>query len=428
MPDTILTRIRKAWNIFRFGEDSLYYNTNLGVGYGVRPDRIKLLTGVERSIIASVYTRIGIDVSAIGIKHVRVDENGRFVDVIDSGLNNCLTIEANIDQTSRAFIQDVVMSLCDEGTVAIVPVDTTINPKVSSSYDILTMRTARIVQWYPEHVMVNLYNQQTGMHQDIVLPKTMVAIVENPLYAVMNEPNSTLKRLIEKLNLLDAIDQQSGSGKLDVLIQLPYVIKTDARRQQAETRRDAIEAQLKDSKYGIAYVDGTEKITQLNRPAENNLMGQIEYLTSMLYSQLGMTTEIFEGTADEATLINYYNRTIEPMLSAITDSMKRVFLTKTGRSQGQSIMAIRDPFKLVPAAALAELADKFTRNEIVTSNEFRAVIGMKPSTDPKADELRNKNLNQNLDEMKKEPVPVESSSKDVKNNQNGRSSLDYAKN
>lgn len=428
MPDTILTRIRKAWNIFRFGEDSLYYNTNLGVGYGVRPDRIKLLTGVERSIIASVYTRIGIDVSAIGIKHVRVDENGRFVDVIDSGLNNCLTIEANIDQTARAFIQDVVMSLCDEGTVAVVPVDTTINPKVSSSYDILTMRTARIVQWYPEHVMVNLYNQQTGMHQDIVLPKTMVAIVENPLYAVMNEPNSTLKRLIEKLNLLDAIDQQSGSGKLDVLIQLPYVIKTDARRQQAETRRDAIEAQLKDSKYGIAYVDGTEKITQLNRPAENNLMVQIEYLTSMLYSQLGMTTEIFEGTADEATLVNYYNRTIEPMLSAITDSMKRVFLTKTGRSQGQSIMAIRDPFKLVPAAALAELADKFTRNEIVTSNEFRAVIGMKPSTDPKADELRNKNLNQNLDEMKKEPVPVESSSKDVKNNQNGRSSLDYAKN
>jgi hypothetical protein len=428
VPDTILTRIRKAWNIFRFGEDSLYYNTNLGVGYGVRPDRIKLLTGVERSIIASVYTRIGIDVSAIGIKHVRVDENGRFVDVIDSGLNNCLTIEANIDQTSRAFIQDVVMSLCDEGTVAIVPVDTTVDPKISSSYDVLTMRTARIVQWYPEHVIVNLYNQRTGMHQDITLPKTMVAIVENPLYAVMNEPNSTLKRLIEKLNLLDAIDQQSGSGKLDVLIQLPYVIKTDARRQQAETRRDAIEAQLKDSKYGIAYVDGTEKITQLNRPAENNLMGQIEYLTSMLYSQLGMTTEIFEGTADEATLINYYNRTIEPMLSAITDSMKRVFLTKTGRSQGQSIMAIRDPFKLVPAAALAELADKFTRNEIVTSNEFRAVIGMKPSTDPKADELRNKNLNQNLDEMKKEPVPVESSSKDVKNNQNGRSSLDYAKN
>jgi hypothetical protein len=428
VPDTILTRIRKAWNIFRFGENRLYYDTNLGVGYGVRPDRIKLLTGVERSIIASVYTRIGIDVSAIGIKHVRVDENGRFVDVIDSGLNNCLTIEANIDQTSRAFIQDVVMSLCDEGTVAIVPVDTTVDPSISSSYDVLTMRTARIVQWYPEHVIVNLYNQRTGMHQDIALPKTMVAIVENPLYAVMNEPNSTLKRLIEKLNLLDAIDQQSGSGKLDVLIQLPYVIKTDARRQQAENRRDAIEAQLKDSKYGIAYVDGTEKITQLNRPAENNLMGQIEYLTSMLYSQLGMTTEIFEGTADEATLINYYNRTIEPMLSAITDSMKRVFLTKTGRSQGQSIMAIRDPFKLVPAAALAELADKFTRNEIVTSNEFRAVIGMKPSTDPKADELRNKNLNQNLDEMKQQPVPVESSSKDVKNNQNGRSSLDYAKN
>lgn len=393
MPDSILTRIRRAWNIFRSGEDYIDYS-DLGVGMGYRPDRINMLLGSERATIASVYNRIGIDVAAISVQHVRTDENGRYVDVIDSGLNNCLTTEANIDQTGRAFIQDVVMSMCDEGSVAIVPVDTTINPRVSGSYEILTLRTGRIVQWYPEHVQLEVYNQRTGLKELITLPKTMVAIVENPLYAVMNQPNSTLQRLITKIQLLDVIDNQSGSGKLDLLIQLPYVIKTDARRQQAENRRDAIETQLKDSKYGIAYVDATEKITQLNRPAENNLMQQIEYLTSMLWSQLGLTREVFEGTADEQQLVNYYNRTIEPILSAITDSMKRVFLTKTARSQGQSIMAIRDPFKLVPAAQLAELADKFTRNEIVTSNEFRGVIGMKPSADPKADELRNKNLNQ----------------------------------
>jgi hypothetical protein len=393
VPDSILTRIRRAWNIFRSGEDYIDYS-DLGVGMGYRPDRINMLLGSERATIASVYNRIGIDVAAISVQHVRTDENGRYVDVIDSGLNNCLTTEANIDQTGRAFIQDVVMSMCDEGSVAIVPVDTTINPRVSGSYEILTLRTGRIVQWYPEHVQLEVYNQRTGLKELITLPKTMVAIVENPLYAVMNQPNSTLQRLITKIQLLDVIDNQSGSGKLDLLIQLPYVIKTDARRQQAENRRDAIETQLKDSKYGIAYVDATEKITQLNRPAENNLMQQIEYLTSMLWSQLGLTREVFEGTADEQQLVNYYNRTIEPILSAITDSMKRVFLTKTARSQGQSIMAIRDPFKLVPAAQLAELADKFTRNEIVTSNEFRGVIGMKPSADPKADELRNKNLNQ----------------------------------
>jgi len=393
VPDSILTRIRRAWNIFRSGDDYIDYS-DLGVGMGYRPDRINMLLGSERATIASVYNRIGIDVAAISVQHVRTDENGRYVDVIDSGLNNCLTTEANIDQTGRAFIQDVVMSMCDEGSVAIVPVDTSINPRVSGSYEILTLRTGKILQWYPEHVQLEVYNQRTGLKELITLPKTMVAIVENPLYAVMNQPNSTLQRLITKIQLLDVIDNQSGSGKLDLLIQLPYVIKTDARRQQAENRRDAIETQLKDSKYGIAYVDATEKITQLNRPAENNLMQQIEYLTSMLWSQLGLTREVFEGTADEQQLVNYYNRTIEPILSAITDSMKRVFLTKTARSQGQSIMAIRDPFKLVPAAQLAELADKFTRNEIVTSNEFRGVIGMKPSADPKADELRNKNLNQ----------------------------------
>lgn len=404
MPDSILTRIRNAWNVFRFGDDSIYSN-ELGIGYGIRPDRYRLTYGNEQSIVAPMYTRIGIDCSAVTIRHVRLDENGRFKEVIDSGLNNCLTIEANIDQSSRAFIQDVAMSMCDEGVVAIVPIDTTINPRISSSYDILTMRTAKITQWYPEHVQVRVYNRLTGIYEELVLPKTTVAIIENPLYSVMNEPNSTLKRLIEKLNLLDAIDRQSGAGKLDVIIQLPYVIKTDARQQQAENRRAAIETQLKDSQYGIAYIDGTERITQLNRPAENNLMEQVEYLTRMLYSQLGLTEGIFNGTASDEEFINYYNRTVEPILSAITDGMKRVFLTKTGRSQGQSILAIRDPFKFVAAKDLAELADKFTRNEIVTSNEFRGVIGMKPSTDPKADELRNKNLNQNQEETSK-PTPV----------------------
>jgi len=347
----------------------------------------------EQSIIASVYNRIGIDVAAVGIQHVRTDGNGRYLDTIDTGLNTCLNVEANIDQSGRAFIQDVVMSMCDEGVVAVVPVDTTVNPSISSSYDVITMRTARILQWYPEHVQVDLYNQATGLYEQIVLPKTVVAIIENPLYAVMNEPNSTLRRLIEKINLIDVIDKQSGSGKLDLLIQLPYVLKTEKRRQQAENRREMIEMQLKDSQYGIGYVDATEKITQLNRPAENNLMSQIEYLTSMLWSQLGLTKEIFDGTADEAAMINYWNRTIEPFLGAITDAMSRVFLTKTGRTQGQKLLAVRDPFRLVPASKLAEMADKFTRNEIVSSNEFRAVLGMKPSEDPAADELRNKNLN-----------------------------------
>jgi len=419
MADSIGMQFRKLWNLFRANETTqeFSYPAGIGSGYGYRPDRLSLIVGNEQSMINAVYTRIGIDVAAISIKHVRTDENGRYLEEIPSGLNNCLTLEANIDQTGRAFIQDVVMSLCDEGTVAVVPVDTTINPKVSGSYDIMTMRTAKIRQWYPEHVRVNIYNQRTGMREDITLPKSMVAVIENPLYSVMNEPNSTLKRLIDKINLLDVIDRQSGSGKLDLLIQLPYTIKTETRRQQAENRRAELENQLQDSKYGIGYIDGTEKVTQLNRPAENNLLAQIEYLTSMLWSQLGLTKEVFDGTADEAAMINYYNRTIEPFLAAITDSMKRVFLTKTGRSQGQTIMALRDPFKLVPATQLAELADKFTRNEIVTSNEFRGVIGMKPSSDPKADELRNKNLNQNAAE-----TAVSNVLDPKQSNQNGRSS------
>ena len=400
MPDTILTRIRRAWNIFRFGDQ--YDLQDIGSGYGYRQDRVlRMRYSSEGSMITSIYNRIGIDVAAIGIQHVRTDENGKYLDGIDSGLNTCLTVEANIDQSGRAFIQDAIMSLCDEGSIAIVPIDTTLNPAVTGSYDILTMRVAKILQWYPEHVQVDLYNRRTGMYEAMTLPKTIVALVENPLYSVMNEPNSTLRRLIEKINLLDVVDKQSGSGKLDLLIQLPYVLKTEKRIEQAENRRKMIEEQLRDSRYGIAYVDATEKITQLNRPAENNLMAQIEYLTSMLWSQLGLTKEVFDGTADEAAMINYYNRTIEPFLGSITDAMSRVFLTKTGRSQGQAIMAIRDPFKLVPASILAEMADKFTRNEIVSSNEFRAVLGMKPSADPGADELRNKNLNVSAEEENK---------------------------
>jgi len=398
---SLLDRIRNSWNVFKLNEPPSYVEyvpTNIGPGSSYRPDRTRMYLGTERSIISSVYTRIGIDVASIPIQHVRVDENGMFSEVIESGLNNCLTLEANIDQSGRAFIQDVVQSLCDEGVVAIVPVDTTINPK-SGAYDILTMRTAKITQWFPEHVRVNLYNQKTSRREEITLPKSMVAIVENPLYDVMNEPNSTLKRLIEKLNLLDVIDQQSGSGKLDLIIQLPYVIKTKARQEQADSRKRAIEEQLMDSKYGIAYTDATEKVTQLNRPAENNLMAQIQFLTSMLYSQLGLTQAIFDGTADEKALLNYYNRTIEPILGGITDSMKRVFLTKTGRSQGQSIMAIRDPFRLVPTEKLAELTDKFTRNEVLSPNEIRGIIGKKPSSDPAANELRNRNITQPTDQQ-----------------------------
>lgn len=392
MRESLTSRLQHAWNAFRDNDSTKNYS-DAGASYGTRPDRVRLRIGNERSIVSSIYTRIGMDVASITVQHVKLDQNGRYLETMNSGLNNCLSLEANIDQSARAFMQDVVMSMFDEGCVAIVPVDTSIDPKVSSGYDIHTLRTAKILEWYPKSVRVRLYNDKTGLKEDILLPKTMVAIIENPLYAVMNEPNSTLKRLIHKLNLLDAIDEQSSSGKLDLIIQLPYVVKSDARKQQADQRRKDIEVQLAGSKYGIAYIDGTEKVTQLNRPAENNLMGQIEFLTRMLYSQLGMTESVFDGTADEKTMLNYYNRTVEPVISAIVDAMKRVFLTKTARSQRQTIMYFRDPFKLVPVNELADIADKFTRNEILSSNEVRAIIGYKPSNDPGADELRNKNLN-----------------------------------
>jgi len=393
MEISFTTRLKHAWNAF-FNKDPTDYYKNVGISYTYRPDRPRLTRGNERSIVTSVYNRIALDASSITIQHVRLDKNNRFLSVIDSGLNNCLTVEANIDQTGRAFIQDIVMSMLDEGCVAIVPVDTTFNPEITGSYDILSMRTGKILEWYPSHVKVRVYNEKTGHKEDIILPKSTVGIVENPLYAVINEPNSTMQRLIRKLNLLDVVDEQSSSGKLDLIIQLPYVIKSEARRQQAEKRRQDIVDQLAGSKYGIAYTDGTERITQLNRPVENNLMKQIEYLTSMLYSQLGITQSILDGTADDKTMLNYYNRTIEPILSAIVDEMKRKFLTKTARSQSQSILFFRDPFKLVPVNEISEIADKFTRNEIMTSNEIRQIVGMKPSDDPKADELRNKNLSQ----------------------------------
>jgi hypothetical protein len=390
MENSFTSRLKHAWNAF-FNKDPTDYYKNVGTSYTYRPDRPRLTRGNERSIVTSVYNRLALDVSSVSIQHVRLDENNRFLSVIDSGLNNCLTVEANLDQTGRAFIQDIVMSMLDEGSVAIVPVDTTFNPEITGSYDILSMRTGQILEWYPSHVKVRVYNEKTGRKEDIVVPKNTVGIVENPLYAVINEPNSTMQRLIRKLNLLDVVDEQSSSGKLDLIIQLPYVIKTEARRQQAENRRKDIENQLAGSKYGIAYTDGTERITQLNRSVENNLMKQIEYLTSMLYSQLGITQSILDGTADDKTMLNYYNRTIEPILSAIVDEMKRKFLTKTARSQLQSILFFRDPFKLVPVNEISEIADKFTRNEIMTSNEIRQIVGMKPSDDPKADELRNKN-------------------------------------
>lgn len=397
------SRLKHAWNAFAGNVQTNY--RDLGMSYSYRADRPRMSRGNERSIVTSVYNRIALDVAALNIQHVRLDENGRFLSVIDDGLNNCLTLEANVDQTARSFVQDVVISMFDEGSVAIVPVDTTTDPNVSGSYDIQSLRVGQILDWYPQYIRARVYNEQTGRKEDIVVPKSAVAIIENPLYAVINEPNSTMQRLIRKLNLLDVIDEQSGSGKLDLIIQLPYVIKTEARRQQAENRRKDIENQLSGSKYGIAYTDGTEHITQLNRSVNNNLMSQIEYLTSMLYSQLGITQSILDGTADEKTMLNYNNRTIEPIISAIVDEMKRKFLTKTARSQHQSISFFRDPFKLVPVNDIAEIADKFTRNEIMTSNEIRQVVGMKPSEDPRADELRNKNLsapsgsNQQSEEM-----------------------------
>lgn len=389
-----LDRLQHGWNAFIMNKDPTYNYQDYGMSYSYRPDRPRLTRGNERSIVTAIYNRIALDAAAITIKHCRIDENGRFVENIDSSLNKCLNLEANIDQTGRAFIQDVVMSMLDEGVVALVPIDTSIDPLISGSFDILSMRTGKIVQWYPSHVKVNVYNDKTGVKEDIILPKNKVGIIENPLFAVINEPNSTMQRLIRKLSLLDIVDEQSSAGKLDLIIQLPYVIKSNARRQQAEERRKDIEMQLSGSKYGIAYTDGTERITQLNRPVENNLLKQIEYLTNMLYSQLSFHQSILDGTADEKTMLNYNNRTIEPIVSAIVDEMKRKFLSKTARTQSQTITYFRDPFKLVPVNDIAEIADKFTRNEIMTSNEIRQIVGLKPHDDPKADQLVNSNISQ----------------------------------
>lgn len=401
------TRLMHAYNAFMNRDPTGNNFRYTGPSSSNRPDRPRFTRGNERTIVTSICNRIAMDVASIGINHCRVDDNGRFIETINSTLNSCLNVEANLDQTGRAFMQDVVMSMLDEGCVAIVPVDTDLDPADTTSYKILSLRTGKILQWYPKHVRVRVYNEQTGRQEDIKLPKSAVAIVENPMYAVMNEPNSTMQRLVKKLSLLDAIDEQSGSGKLDMIIQLPYVIKSEARRQQADRRRKEIEEQLSGSKFGIAYTDGTEKIVQLNRSLDNNLMKQIEYLTTTLFGQLGITQSILDGTADEQTLLNYNNQTIEPIISAIIDEMKRKFLTKTARSQNQTIKFFRDPFKLVPINNIADIADKFTRNEILTSNEIRQIIGMKPSDDPKADKLINSNLNQpeeHLEIQEKKPT------------------------
>lgn len=399
---TLRKRIKNAWNVFTSRdptEQPVFHD--YGISYGYRPDRIRLTRGNERSIVNAVYNRIAIDVASIDVKHVKTDENDVFIEEIDSFLNDVLQTEANIDQTGRNLMIDAVISLLDEGVIAIVPVDID-EDEETDSFDVLSLRVAKIIQWYPEHVKVRIYNEKTGYKQDIVVNKRSVCVVENPFYSVMNEPNSTLQRLIRKLNLLDAIDEQTGSGKLDIIIQLPYVIKTEARKKQAEDRRKDIEAQLAGSKYGIAYTDGTERITQLNRPAENNLLTQIEYLTSMLYSQLGITEEVLNGTADEKTMLNYYNRTIEPIMSAIVDEMKRKLLTWNARKEGQSIKFFRNPFKLVPVTEMAEIADKFGRNEILTPNEIRGIVGFKPSDDPQANELRNRNISQSNEEIEME--------------------------
>ena len=415
---SIGSRIKNAWNAFTNRDPTRWYQP-VGSGYSRRPDRPRLSRGNERSIITSIFNRIALDVASVGIKHCRLDKNGRYIEDVNSGLNECLNLEANIDQTGRAFIQDVVMSMLDEGCVAIVPVDTTADPKITNSYDILSMRTGKILEWYPAHVKVRIYNDRTGEKEDIMLTKKQIAIIENPLYAVVNEPNSNMQRLIRKLRLLDVTDEQTASGKLDLIIQLPYVVKTDARREQAERRRKDIESQLAEGKYGIAYTDGTEKVTQLNRSVENNLMKQIEYLTNMAYSQLGITQAVMDGTADEKTMLNYNNRTIEPIISAIVDEMKRKFLSKTARSQLQTITYFKDPFKLVPVNDIAEIADKFTRNEIMTSNEIRQIIGMKPSNDPKADQLVNSNISQPYESQQSDQT-TEENNKEGGLNQNGK--------
>lgn len=392
------SRLKHAWNAFLNRDPPRNFGGYAG-GYSYRPDRVRLTRGNERTFVTSVYNRISMDCSAITIQHVRLDENGRFDSVIDSGLNSCLNLEANLDQTGRGLVQDIVMSMLDEGVVAVVPVETNYDPSRSDSYKIYSMRVGKVLEWYPEHVRVRLYNDKTGQKEELVLPKKTVALIENPFYAIMNEPNSTMQRLIRKLSLLDVVDEQAGAGKLDLIIQLPYVIKSQSRREQAEQRRSDIEKQLSGSKYGIAYTDGTERIVQLNRSLENNILKSIEYLMNMVYSQLGVTQEILNGTADEKTMNNYMNRIIEPVVSAIADEFKRKFLTKTARTQGQSIMFFRDPFRLAPVSMIAEMADKFTRNEIMTPNEFRQMIGMKPSKDPKSDQLANRNIAQADAEM-----------------------------
>jgi hypothetical protein len=410
----LMDRLKHAWNTFK-NKDPTQVNWNIGPSYGYRPDRMRYTRGNERSIVTAVYNRIAMDVAAVNLKHIRLDENDRYKETIDSGLNNCLSVEANLDQTGRAFIQDLVASMLDEGCVAAVPTDADDEPEDSGNFKVYTLRTGKILEWYPRYVKVEVYNEQEGQRQQIIIPKSTVPLIENPMYSVMNEPNSIYQRLVRKLTLLDVVDEQTSSGKLDLIIQLPYIIKTEARREQAEKRRKDIEKQLSEGKYGIAYTDGTERITQLNRPVENNLMKQIEYLTSMFFSQLGITQSILDGTADEKTMLNYYNRTIEPILSAIADEMKRKFLTPTARSQKQTIAYFRDPFKLVPVNDIAEIADKFTRNEIMTSNEIRQVIGMKPSSDPNADVLRNKNLSDSSNA--KQLIPTSAGADETNNNE-----------
>lgn len=402
------SRLKHAWNAF-FNKDPTHIkNNNLSIGYNYRPDRIRYSRGKEKTIIASIFNRISLDASNIVIEHVMTDKDGRFLNKIDSNFNKCLNLSANLDQTGRAFRQDIIESMLDEGVVAIVPTDTTLDPKITKSYDILKMRTAKILEWYPTKVKLRLYDEREGIKKDIILPKDCVAIIENPFYSVMNENNSTLQRLIRKMNILDAIDEQQGSTKLNMIIQLPYTTRSESRSNQAKKRRDEIEDQLLNSKYGIAYADGTEKIVQLNRSLDNNLMSQIEYLTKLLYSQLGLTEDIMNGTASESVMTNYYSRTIEPIVSAIVDEMKRKFITKTAQTQGQSIMYFRDPFQLTPLSQIAELADKMTRNEIMSSNEIRQKIGLIPSSDPKADELRNSNISQAADN----PTPSQTNYED----------------
>lgn len=399
---SLLERIRSGWNAFRNNKDYTYYSPELGSGSSYRPDRSRYYRGVDHSMVTALYNRIAIDVASITFQHVKVDSTGMYLHTVDDDLNKCLNVEANIDQSGRELLQDIAHSMCDEGVVAVVPIDTDVDPTDTNGYKIQSLRTGKITQWFPQHVTVSIYDERDGNRKEVTLPKSMVAIIENPLYATMNGPNSNLQRIIRKLNLLDAIDEQSGSGKLDLIIQLPYTVRSDARQKQANKRRKAIEMQLTESKYGIAYIDSTEKITQLNRSLENNLLKQIEYLMNMLYGQMGISEAVFNGTADEQTMLTYNSRTIEPFCGAIANAMRRKWLSKTARSQGHSIMFFRDAFKLVPTSQIAELADKFTRNEIMSTNEVRAVLGMKPAKDPRADELRNKNINQEADA----PTPV----------------------